>query len=319
MSSCDSRLANDVSLTDDVLLVNRNHHGRNLNTKVATGNHDAISSFQDGIDIVIAFLVLDLGNDVDVRLAHLNADLTDCIDIACSSDKGSEDKINVHFTAELDIIDILFGQERHGELDTWHVAALMGADRTSNLNSALHLRAIVLKNGQSHLAIVDKDIIASLQIIEQFRALDPETLMCTFTFSLGQINNLTDLIVLGIILEVAKSDFRSLCIQSNCQCNASCIRYMSDCFNSCLMFFMCAMREVHAGNVHTCIGKFCQYFNTFRSRANGADNSCLLEDVLVVSHKIQFPLFLKPDGQTNGTGLCGSETDGSVLRRSALM
>ena len=61
-----------------------------------------------------------------MRLAFFNTDLSDRIDIRCTTCKGCEDEVYILTASETDIRFIFLGKERHGQLDTWHVASLLG-------------------------------------------------------------------------------------------------------------------------------------------------------------------------------------------------
>ena len=61
----DHRLLHLHALADQDTLNTRNTLCRDLDTQITTGNHDTVSGFQDLVDIIHAFLVLDLGDDLD--------------------------------------------------------------------------------------------------------------------------------------------------------------------------------------------------------------------------------------------------------------
>ena len=277
MRSSDRRLADDVCLLDDILLIDRNHLGRYFHAEIAAGNHDAISSFQNGIDVVIAFLVLDLRDDLDLRFSFFNQNLADLVDIACPAGEGSEDEIDIILAAEAQVCFILCRKERHRKLDTRHVAALAGADRSVDFDTALELIAVILENGEPHLSVVDQDIVVRLQIIKELRAVDMETLMRSFDLGFLHIDNLAFVIFLDIILEDAAADFRSLGIQRNGQIDSARIADFTDSLDSLEVLFMRTMREIHAGNIHAGISKLEERILVFACRADGADYFRFLE------------------------------------------
>jgi len=124
MGSGDGRLAEHVGHLDDALLIDRHQLRRNLNAQVASGDHDAVRCFQDGLQIVEAFLVFNLGDDLNLRFALFNQDLADRIDIFRAAHEGCGDEVHIILAAEAQIALVLGGHERHGQLDARAVAAL---------------------------------------------------------------------------------------------------------------------------------------------------------------------------------------------------
>ena len=114
MGSSNDCLALLVGHFNDFLLVNRDISRLDFNAQIASGDHDAVGNFQDLIEVIETFLVFDLGDDLDLRLAHFGDDLADLQDILCPSDEGSGDEIDIVVAAETDVFVILHGDKRHG-------------------------------------------------------------------------------------------------------------------------------------------------------------------------------------------------------------
>ena len=251
MGSSNDCFALLVGHFNDFLLVNRDISRLDFNAQIASGDHDAVGNFQDLIEVIETFLVFDLGDDLDLRLAHFGDDLADLQDILCPSDKRSGDEIDIVVAAETDVFVILHGDKRHGQFDARHIAAFSGSQLTVDFNSCLHFVAVVFQDGQSLLAIVDQDIITGLDIIKDFLALNGETVVCTFdVFTLNR-DDLALLISLGIVLEYTQTDFRTLGIQHDTQIDSILLFYFSDCIDPGKMFFMCAMGEIQSYDIHT--------------------------------------------------------------------
>ena len=79
--SSDDGLAGHVALSNHHLLGQEHFLSGDFHAKVATSNHDGIGSVKDLIEILQAFLVFDLGNDLDVATAgsHQVANVMDII------------------------------------------------------------------------------------------------------------------------------------------------------------------------------------------------------------------------------------------------
>ena len=73
----DDRLVRGVALLDHLLLQVWHELGRDLDTQVAAGNHDAIGSLEDLVEVLDAQSALDLGEDAHVLAAVLTAELAD--------------------------------------------------------------------------------------------------------------------------------------------------------------------------------------------------------------------------------------------------
>ena len=63
---CDNLLTSHIYLIDNHLLDNWDFLARNLHTHISTGYHNTIGHINDIVDVVNAFRILDLGNDIDV-------------------------------------------------------------------------------------------------------------------------------------------------------------------------------------------------------------------------------------------------------------
>ena len=80
MSCGHDGLSLKVALLDHPFLGDEDLLGRNLHTKVTTGNHDTIASFEDSVEVVKTSLVLNLGDDLDVGTTG-SEDTTDKLNV----------------------------------------------------------------------------------------------------------------------------------------------------------------------------------------------------------------------------------------------
>ena len=81
---------------------------RNFYTKVASCYHNSISRFDNFINIINTFTVLNFGNDCNMLCMMLSQNLTNFIDTCCISDKRSGNKINILRNSKDNIIFIFF-------------------------------------------------------------------------------------------------------------------------------------------------------------------------------------------------------------------
>ena len=86
-----------MALLDATLLNDRHDRRRNLDTQVTTGDHDAVTYFQDLIKILYTFVVFDFGNDVDTVIAMLFKNVADLLDVFGLSYERRGDKVEFIF------------------------------------------------------------------------------------------------------------------------------------------------------------------------------------------------------------------------------
>ena len=67
----DNGLVGTDGLVDQATLDAGNEFLSHFDAQVAAGNHDAVGSFKNFVDVVHTFLVLDFGNDADVAVVFV--------------------------------------------------------------------------------------------------------------------------------------------------------------------------------------------------------------------------------------------------------
>ena len=164
LGGSDDGLASNVGLTDHVLLGEENLLGRDLHTKITTGNHDTISSGKD-LGIVLKTLeVLDLANDLDVTIL-LTEDLADLVNIGGLADKRGGDEIDLVLAAPvLDVVDVLIGKGGKVDDDAGQVHVLTLADLSIVVNASLDLTGSLVagKDGKDERSVGDEDLLAGV-------------------------------------------------------------------------------------------------------------------------------------------------------------
>jgi hypothetical protein len=157
LGGTDGGLACNVALCDHHLLGDEDLAGRDLDTKVTTGNHDTVGLPEDLVKVVQTLLVLDLGNDLDV-LAILAEDLTDGRDIATMANEGGEDHVDAVLDTKAEIGLVLLGERGKIDVGLGKVDTLLG--RNLAVVDALALEGLVvnyLKDLEGQDTIVDVD------------------------------------------------------------------------------------------------------------------------------------------------------------------
>ena len=104
LGSSDNELACLVALPDDALLMEDNVLDRDLNAHVAAGNHDSVGDLKDLVEVVDAFLVLNLGDDLDVLSAVIVKELADAENVFLLADEGCGNEVNLTLAAEDQVV-----------------------------------------------------------------------------------------------------------------------------------------------------------------------------------------------------------------------
>jgi len=110
LRSSDDRLGCDVSLFDHPLLGNEDLLGWDLHAEITSCNHDTIGGSENIIIIVESFLVLDLGNDLNVS-ASWSENITDSLNIFGLSHERGCDHVDALLDTELNKVDLVLLSE----------------------------------------------------------------------------------------------------------------------------------------------------------------------------------------------------------------
>ena len=161
-----TRLPRECGL-DDVLLNLRQLLERNLYAEVAAGNHYAVDFVQNLLNIVDAFHILDLADDLDIFLAVFAEDFLDVADILRAAGERCCDEVNALCQTEFDVCAILLGNEGHVQLDARHVDRLAVGKGTAVERLADNIRALDRSYLECNQTVVDEDAGADLNIVRQ--------------------------------------------------------------------------------------------------------------------------------------------------------
>ncbi len=310
MCRCDDRLAHFIGNLDHLLLVDGHIFQGYVHTQVTTGHHDTVGNLQNVAQVVKAFLVLDLRNDLDPVLAFIDQDLPDCQHILPAAYEGCGYIVHIILGTKPDICLILGRDEGHGQNDTGHIAALVGFQEVGVRHHAENfLAGHDIRDIHAHLAVIHQDIVAGLHVVEQFRAPDLEFFPGTQDVF---IHN-GDFVALGkvhaAVFKVSQTDFRTLGIQQDADGLLQFLGNIAYHLDAGALFFIASVREVQTGNVHSFIDQLFDHFRIFTGRSDRAD------DLRFLFHKtssfLRFPyiklLFPNPAVQTGLSAAFGSQ------------
>ena len=110
---------------DQILLDGGNLFKGDLHAHVAPGNHDAVRSLQDLVDVFHALQILDLGNDAYIEPAQALGEFPQIVDVRRSAHKACRNEVKALLCAEFQVVHVRIAEEGHAELDAGHVDALI--------------------------------------------------------------------------------------------------------------------------------------------------------------------------------------------------
>ena len=116
---------------DDHLLGDRHLVDGDFYAEVASGDHDAIHSGDDLVDIADGFVLFDFSDDADFGAACL-ADAAQNGHIAGGANEGGGDPIHFLGDAEAEIFEVFVGDRSDGERDAGGVDAFVAAERAAD-------------------------------------------------------------------------------------------------------------------------------------------------------------------------------------------
>ncbi|VFS75162.1 Uncharacterised protein [Kluyvera cryocrescens] len=113
-----------------IFLSEDNFFNWDFNAHIATSNHDAVRRFEDFVEVVQAFLVFDLGDDLDVFAAVGFQVLTDLNHVRTFTDKGRSNEVNALLATEDQILFVFLSQSWQRNRNAWQVNAFVFAQVT---------------------------------------------------------------------------------------------------------------------------------------------------------------------------------------------
>ncbi|CAJ1800959.1 hypothetical protein LMCDFJHI_01359 [Aeromonas salmonicida] len=154
-----------VALGDDHLLGEDHFFNRNFHAHVATCHHDAVGDSQDLVEVVQAFLVFDLGDDLDVLATVGSQVLTDFQHVFFLANEGSRNEINALLTTEDEVALVFLGQGRQLDGDTRQVDAFVLAQITAVQHFTDDFTLGDFDHIHADQAVIHQDAIADAQVV----------------------------------------------------------------------------------------------------------------------------------------------------------
>ena len=269
----DDDLAHLVRVLDQLLLDDRDLFKGDLDTQVASGDHDAVRRFEDLSHVPDALQALDLRDDLHLA-AEAVKDLPDLPDIVRRAGKGSGDIIVAHPAAELDIGAVLLTDKRHGKIRVRDIHSLVVGHRSAVDDGTFDPVRADLLHLQFDKAVIDQDAASLLHVLRKILVINKSLFPVSFHLLRGQRKFLTLLQHYLAVLEISQTDLRTSGIQKCCYRK---IQFPSDLHDSvefCFVLFMCSVGKVKPRDIHTGLHQLFQHFLTLAGRSDGADDFC---------------------------------------------
>ena len=134
-----------------------------LDAEIAAGYHDAVTFFEDRIEVLPAFGLFDFSYD---RLPGIDffEQVAQAQNIAGLAHEGKRKKIDAFGNAEMGVGDIFFGERRRADIDTGKIDAFAVADGAAGDDFAAGGDAIGFEDAELHAAVGDENGITGFDV-----------------------------------------------------------------------------------------------------------------------------------------------------------
>ena len=273
----DNGLVSRVALGDDLLLDVGNELGRDLDTQVATSDHDAVGSLEDLVELLDAQGALDLGEDRNVLAAVGKAELADLLDGLAVTDEGRRNVIDVLGEAEQDVLAIALGDGGQGDVDVGDVDALALADQAVVQDDAVHVLAVDGLDLEADQAVVDQDDGALLSLGRKLEVVEGNVGGVAEPVLGRGLRGDDDLVAgvdldLGVALEQTGADLGALGVEQDADGLANLGGAATDALDATLVLLIGTVGEVETGDVHARLDHLANSLVVVTGGTHGANN-----------------------------------------------
>ena len=266
------RLLGKNTLADEHTLDARNTFLRNFNTEVTASYHHTVGYFQDFIDIINAFLVLNLSNNTDIAVMSVKNRL-DVEYILLIAHKGVGNEVYVLLNSIKDIGAVLLSQRRQIDADAGNVDALAAAQSSLILYFAEQVVGGLLYNNQLQVTVINKDMAVHIQVFDEmgigYRDTFTGSLLLRVAYHLHAVARLER----NGLSQNRRADLRSFRIHQD----SDAVGNRTHIVNQLLGTFTAKMCSIHTYNIHTCIEQLLYKINITALVRNRCDNLRLLQ------------------------------------------
>ena len=242
LGSGDDTLAENTAAGDQIFLDRRQTFKRNFNTHIAAGNHDAVAFFTDLIDIVIAGLILDLGNQFHgIIFSEGFEQVVDIHKILFDGNKRAGDKVNVIGNSEGNIRLVLFGQICLLHMLAGEAHRLAVGKLSAGQNFCDNPSPLCGKNFKLKQRIVQKNAVARRKLICEIFIAYRNNGIIPDDFLGGKGELFAFLQVHFPVFKGSDPEFRAFCVQHDRNRKTQFFSDFLDPIDPCKMFFMGAV------------------------------------------------------------------------------
>src|SRR5699024_4496462 len=208
----DDGLAEGVGAVDDGLLDAGQLGEVDLDAQVAAGDHDRVGRREDAVDVLNALGVLDLGDDADLGVVHVQQ-VADLVHVLGGAHEGGRDEVEALLDAEDDIVPVALAHVGHGQVDAGDVDALFVLDLAAVQHGADDVGVGDFPDGQLDQAVVQHDAAAGLDVVGQVFIGDGDDVPGALNVTGGEGEGLAGLQGLGPVFELLEADLGALGVQ----------------------------------------------------------------------------------------------------------
>ena len=263
-----------VALGDDHLLGEDHFFNRNFHTHVATSNHDAVGDSQDVVEVVQAFLVFDLGDDLDVLATVGFQVLTDFQHVFFLANEGGGNEVHALLATEDEVTLVFLGQGRQLDGDARQVDALVLAQITVVQHLADDFTLGDFDDVQTDQAVIHQDAVADAQVVGEAGVGHGDfVFVANHCLVGGEGEGLAgDQRDIVATFQLHGTDFRTLGIQQDGCVLAGLGHHFTQVADTGAVLFVITVREVQAHDVHAGVEHLAEHFFGFGLGTDGADD-----------------------------------------------
>mmetsp|Transcript_109989 Transcript_109989/g.354733 ORF Transcript_109989/g.354733 Transcript_109989/m.354733 type:complete len:524 (-) Transcript_109989:26-1597(-) len=272
----DRVLARGPGLLDHHLLCHPDLLHGDLHAQVAARHHDAVGLRQDGIEVLQALHVLDLGDDLDGLAAAV---LTAILDVLGALHEAQGDVVRVVGHCPLhDVLDLALVDDRQVDLDARHIDVLLLTQLAVVHDLGDHVVLPSAHDLQHYGAVLHQDALARLHVLGQLLVGDSDLVLVSLDAVVRhQLQLLASLqLLLRVVdLEGAGADLWATGVHQHPDLAPEIRPHHIDLLQVRelhALLLVIAVRHVAADDVHTRINHLHQHLRIPRLRPDGADD-----------------------------------------------
>ena len=138
-----------------------------FHTQIASGNHHAVRSFNDLVDIMYALCIFNLGDNIDPLSTVCTKQFFNLFDCFCISYERSSDKVNSLFDTEQNIFLILLSDRRKFHFYIRNIDSFFLTQFSTIDNPTDYIGICYVLNSQLNQSVINQDRISHFYILRE--------------------------------------------------------------------------------------------------------------------------------------------------------